>query len=956
MLRGRRARKSTLVLQLVCGFLLTVLAQGAAADNFVRIGVLAKRGAAATLARWQATADYLTTRIPNERFEIVPLPFDRVIDAVRNRDIDFVLANPSFYVELEARYGVTRIATLRNRSGDRGYARFGGVIFTRADRDDINTITDLRRKRFAAVEFESLGGFRIAWGEMLDAGVDPYADLAGLHFAGTHDAVVYAVRDGSADAGTVRTDTLERMAAEGKIDLSDFRVIHPHESDVDVFPFRRSSSLYPEWPLAKVPHTSERLTRRVTVALLNMPADSRAAVQGKVAGWTVPANYQPVHELLKKLHLGPYRELGKVTALEVVKWYWPWFVAGTVLLLAMAAAISYVTRLNRLLKQSQAALRRSYAELDMRVRERTRELEHANRELAAEVEVRKRTERDLDLTARVFENTTEGILITDEKNRIITVNDAFTRVTGYTLDEVKGRSPDILQSGKHDAAFYEAMWQTLCSDSQWRGEIWNRRKNGEIYPEWLSINAVSGADGRISNYIAVFSDITAMKRSEEQLEYVAHHDPLTGLPNRLLLHDRLAHALTGARRHGRKLAIVLLDLDMFKIINDGLGHEVGDDLLQKVGERLAHCIREEDTLARLGGDEFAVLLEEVADGDSAAIVAEHIRQALSKPFLLEQQEIFVTASMGISVFPADGDSPRTLLKNADTAMYRAKERGRNAYEFYSREFTRSAVRHLSLENGLRRALRRQEFVLYYQPQYAADSGDIVGLEALLRWWHPHKGMVSPGEFIPVAEESGLIVPIGEWVLNEALRQYRNWRQEGLEPGRVAVNISGRQMEQRNILETLAGALKETGVPPKCLELELTESIIMRRIGETVTLLHRMKAMGVQIAIDDFGTGYSSLNYLKRFPIDRLKIDQSFVRDLPDDADDSAICSAVIALARSLNLQVTAEGVETEAQMEFLREKGCDELQGYLFSQPLPARRVEEILRESTVNPAWSEAH
>ena len=586
MLTGRKIRESTVLLQLACWLLLITLSMGAAAGERVRIGVLAKRGTAPTLARWTPTAEYLNTHIPNKHFEVVPLAFDEVFHAVRDRDIDFVLANPTFYVELETRYGVTRIATVRTRWGDTGYAHFGGAIFTRASRDDIKTIADLRGKRFAAVEFESLGGFQAAWAELLDAGVNPYTDLAQLHFAGTHDAVVYAVRDGTVDAGTVRTDTLERMESEGKIRLSNFRVVNARDTSAGAFPFRRSSGLYPEWPLAKLPHTSERLTRRVTVALLNMPPESQAAIKGQVAGWAVPANYQPVHELLKKLHLGPYRSLGAVTLWEIIRWYWQWFAGGAGLLLAMVAATVYVARLNRLLKQSQAALHRSYAKLDLRVRSRTRDFERVNRELVAEVEVRKRTEQDLALTARVFENTTEGIVITDERNRIITVNDAFTRVTGYTLEEVKGKSPDLLQSGKHDAAFYAKMWETLQSESQWSGEIWNRRKNGEIYPEWLNINIVRSADGTIKNYIAVFSDITAMKRSEEQLQHMAHHDPLTGLPNRLLLHDRLAHAMSGARRHRPKSAILPLDLDMFHIVNDALGHEIGDSLLDEVATPL----------------------------------------------------------------------------------------------------------------------------------------------------------------------------------------------------------------------------------------------------------------------------------------------------------------------------------------------------------------------------------
>jgi len=558
---------------------------------------------------------------------------------------------------------------------------------------------------------------------------------------------------------------------------------------------------------------------------------------------------------------------------------------------------------------------------------------------------RKQADEKLRQSAAVFENTTEGIMFTSDTGQMITVNKAFTEITGYEQDEIVGKTAAILKSGRHDEQFYATMWNTIRESGCWQGEVWNRRKSGDIYPEWLNISVVKDERGRVTHYVGVFSDISAMKESEAKLDHLAHHDPLTGLPNRLLLNARMEHSLARARRDNSQLAVLFLDLDHFKNINDTLGHPVGDLLLQEVAHRLTGCVREEDTVTRLGGDEFTILLEDLHDSRFASDIAQKIIVALADRFVLQGHEVFITCSIGISLFPSDGDNVTTLLKNADSALYRAKEQGRNNHQYYTEELTTRAMERLSMENNLRHALERNELAVHYQPQVDLYSGSIIGMEALLRWQHPEMGLIAPSTFIPLAEETGLIIPIGEWVLRTACARLKAWIDEGLPKIRVAVNLSSRQFNQKDLAETVARILRDTGLDPNCLELELTESLIMRDAEATIVVLHEIKALGVQFSIDDFGTGYSSLSYLKRFPIDRIKIDKSFVRDITTDPEDAAVSQAIISLSHSLNLKTVAEGVETIEQQEFLRSRQCDEIQGFYFSRPVPEHEMEQLLKE-----------
>lgn len=563
---------------------------------------------------------------------------------------------------------------------------------------------------------------------------------------------------------------------------------------------------------------------------------------------------------------------------------------------------------------------------------------------------RKKMEQNLLLAAKVFDNSIEGISITDTRGIIEMVNPAFTHITGYSAAEAIGRNPRILKSKHHTPEFYAEMWNSLKSRGEWTGEIWNRRKNGEAYPEWLNINAIFDDNGTATHYVGVFHDITEIKKSQEAIQYQAHHDALTGLPNRTLFQDRLSMALNHAQRHHQKVGVLFLDLDNFKNVNDSLGHACGDLLLKEVANRLARTVREEDSIARLGGDEFTVILAEadILEVEGVARIAKRIIDDINIPILLQDHELFVGASIGISIYPDDGTEPETLTKCADMAMYRAKEHGRNTFQFFMPSLEAKALQRMSLEAELRKALDQDELVVHYQPKVSLESGAICGFEALVRWKRQDGIMVPPAEFIPLAEETGLIVPLGEFVLDTACAQLKQWFDSGYDGLTMAVNISARQFWFNDLPETILSVVERHGLAPGSIELELTESLLMHNVDKAITTLRHLKKMGFRLALDDFGTGYSSLYYLKRFPIDSLKIDRSFVMDIPDDSDDRAIAESIISLARTMKLAVTAEGVETPAQLAFLKQAGCDCFQGYLFSCARSAAEIGDMLANGTI--------
>lgn len=556
---------------------------------------------------------------------------------------------------------------------------------------------------------------------------------------------------------------------------------------------------------------------------------------------------------------------------------------------------------------------------------------------------RKRVEARMREALVVFNASSQGIVTTDASGCITTINPAFSRITGYAAEEVIGRRPSLFKSGRHDAAFYEAMWASLRDTGSWEGEIWNRRRNGEMYPEFLTISCLRDPDGRTIGHVGMFNDITERKAHEEEVWRQANFDSLTGLANRHLLSDRLERALTRARRSENKVGLAFLDLDGFKWINDTLGHDIGDQLLVEVGQRLQAAVREQDTAARLGGDEFTVVIHDLNAAEDMLSVGEKLVAVLREPFTLSGGLHQLSGSVGITIYPDDGEDVQSLLKNADIAMYKAKQAGKNRYQFYARHMQVDAQARMQLEADLRVAIAEQAFVVHYQPIVDADSGELVGAEALLRWPHPERGMVSPLDFIPVAEDCGLIVPIGEWVLREAARQWQAWHAQGHPPIRMSVNVSSVQFREANLGQFVAGVLREFGIPPGKLLLEITESVLMDGSSEAEARMREIKDLGVGYALDDFGTGFSSLSYLKRFPVDIVKIDRSFVNDCPEDRNDAHLVEAIINMAHSLGLRVTAEGVETEAQFDFLRELGCDYLQGYLAGRPLPAEAFAVLI-------------
>ena len=562
-------------------------------------------------------------------------------------------------------------------------------------------------------------------------------------------------------------------------------------------------------------------------------------------------------------------------------------------------------------------------------------IQKTNQRLQREIKKRDLAEGQLLLFAEVFKNALEGISISDAKGTIIAVNQAFTDITGYTEKEALGQNPRILKSDRHDASFYKRMWRQVLAEGTWAGEIWNRRKNGEAYPEILSISAIRDNQGDISNYVAVFHDISEMKSQQEAIEYQAFHDALTGLPNRYLAQDRLDMALKHARRQDERVAVFFLDMDNFKYVNDSLGHTTGDLLLQQFSLRLLGLVRDVDTVARLGGDEFLVIARDIRSERDVLDLAERLLEGMQAPFSIEDTELLVTFSLGITNYPEDGNDAQTLIKNADVAMYQSKAKGKNKYSVFTPELRTTAASWMNLVHEFRKALEEEEFKVYYQPKLRPDGGRVLGVEALVRWEKADGTLVSPADFIPLAEETGLIIPLGYHVLKTACREVHQINAVLPEPLILAVNLSPLQFGQEDLVERVMALLADSGLPPALLELEITESIMMTDLDATVRKLDIFMDEGLSIAIDDFGTGYSSLYYLKTFPISTLKVDQSFVRDMTQDHIDDKIVETIIMMAKNLGLTVVAEGVETREQLEKLVAYGCDQIQGFLFARPMP---------------------
>lgn len=560
-----------------------------------------------------------------------------------------------------------------------------------------------------------------------------------------------------------------------------------------------------------------------------------------------------------------------------------------------------------------------------------------------DVTERKRLEDHMRLAATVFENSGDGLFVTDDHCNIVHVNPAFTEITGFDPEDVLGKTPKVLSSGRHDHEFYERMWESLRDSGKWQGEIWDRRKSGEMFAGWQNIAAVRNSLGELTNYVAVISDITSRKQVEERLSYQANHDPLTRLPNRTLFHERLSRAVARAHRNQSLVALLFIDLDKFKEVNDTLGHLAGDMLLQQVAERLTGATRQGDTVARLAGDEFTVILEDVQDPRDAAVVAHKILHMLVEDFDLAGHTAHISSSIGVALYPADAGDPQSLIKLADAAMYRAKHLGRNCCQFHSEAVNAQAFERLALENGLRLALEHNEFTVHYQPIFDITTGQVVAVEALLRWRHPEVGMVVPGQFIALADETGLIVPIGRWVLRTACAQVQAWRQSGFPDLELHVNLSGRQLRDPDLLGQISEALEECGLPPAALVLEVPESSAVDKGHDPAAIFARFAALGLGLGIDEFGSGYSSFAFLRRLPANALKIAQAFVRSVANSTDDAEIVTAIVAVARGLHMSVIAPGIETAEQLAFLASFGCDRVQGFLLARPMPPEDMASLL-------------
>lgn len=559
-----------------------------------------------------------------------------------------------------------------------------------------------------------------------------------------------------------------------------------------------------------------------------------------------------------------------------------------------------------------------------------------------DITARKKSEEQLRLTAKIFESSHDSIIITDTDGTIISVNPAFTQITGYTAEEAIGKNPRILNSGRQSREFYAQMWADILKKGYWNGEVWNRRKDGASYAGRLSISALRDDNGKVTHYVGATSDITEFKLAQDRVRHLAYYDQLTGLPNASLMRDRVNQLISSAQHDRREFSLLFIDLDNFKNVNDSLGHHVGDLLLQTIAGRIRASVREVDTVARMGGDEFVIVLPDVGV-EGAQHVARKIIGQVTNSFGIGLHKITMTASVGIGVFPKDGGDIEFILKNAELALYQAKAKGKNDYAFFTEELNVQAFERLRMENDLRHALLNEDLMLYYQPQISMVTRKVVGMEALVRWPHPTLQMIPPDQFIPIAEESDLIIQLGEWAIHEACRQMRQWQRSGLQIIPVAVNVSAKHMKHADFYDSVESAIRKTGLDPKYLELELTERAMMGDIDKSLEVMNRIGAMGVKFSVDDFGTGYSSLSYLKHLPLDKLKIDKSFVQDIAIDENDREISNTIIQLAHGLKLTVVAEGVETHQQMAILLGQGCDSAQGYLFSRPLPSYEVAAYL-------------
>ncbi len=1013
----------------------------------LKIGILAHRPKTQVAEQWNPLAEKLNKVVPGYDFSIVAYDFHELQAAVAARQIDFVLTNPGNYILMARRSGLSApLVTLSSLEQGRPIMAFGGVIFTRSKRKDIQQLGDLRGKTIAMVDTASMGGYQAQAYELMKFGMRLPQEIQPIKTGMPHDKVVEAVLTGRADVGFVRSGLLEALTSEGKLDIKQIAIIN--RQILPTYPAMLSTPLYPEWVFAAMPNMDRHISQKIVAVLLALEEDKMLTRVLNIHGFHVPSNYTPVVEMLTALRMPPFDTPSTFTVYDIWDRYRVAIMTGLLaiaLLMLLGAKLlasnqrlqaekKVVLNLNRNLSKTETSLRHQsqrlgeviwganiatwdwevqtgalvindrsativgytleelapisldtwdklmhpddgklsgdllaracsgdleFYECEVRMRhkdghwiwvlDRGRVVEWAADDKALrmagthlDITERKQSEEKLKLAASVFTHAREGIMITDADATIIEVNNTFCLITGYSHEDVLGKNPRILQSGRQSRDFYAAMWESLLEQKHWSGEFWNRRKNGEVFAQLTTISAICDANGTIQNYVALFTDITLQKEHQQQLEHIAHYDALTGLPNRVLLADRLQQAMSQSKRQKKSLAVAYLDLDGFKAINDSHDHEVGDELLIALSQRMKEALRGSDTLARIGGDEFVAVLVDLKKMTDCEPVLARLLRAASSPIAAGNATLQVSASIGVTLYPQDGADADQLMRHADHAMYVAKQAGKNRYQLFDVHQDEAIKTQRESLDAIRGALDHREFVLYYQPKVNMKTGEVIGAEGLIRWQHPERGLVPPGDFLPIIESHPLSVELGEWVIDTALTQIAEWHTAGLDIP-VSVNVGARQLQQ-DFVTTLSAALaRHPEVKPCWLELEILETSALEDITEVSAIMRACHELGVGFALDDFGTGYSSLTYLRHLPANLLKIDQSFVRNMLDDPDDRAIVMGVIGLATAFHRQVIAEGVETIAHGTRLLPMGCVLAQGYGIARPMPASDL----------PAWA---
>lgn len=900
---------STGLRSLLCGLLLCLMGGQAvqAVENnpSLVMAILAFEDQAQAQARWEPVLAEINRKLAGRlSLRLVLYDFPQLEQAVRQHDVDFVMTNPAMYIEMARAYGLTSpLLSTVLLHGDIPLQGMGGVIVTRNTADAPQTLAELEGRKVAFPGWSSLGGYLMQLKVLQDYGVK----TARIDWQATgmpHEKAVLEVKAGRADAAFVRTGVLESLLQQGQLHKEEFRILN--DQQLSSFPLYLSTQLYPEWPMAAMTHVRTQDAAWVTGAFLSLEGKSLEVLrESGIHDFIIPSDYGVIESLLKSLKVRPFHIEPPISLADI------WRNHRVLVLLLIVFFFTVLALGVGLLVY--------------------------NRKLFAALAALRFREEELRLAAVAFQ-TNEAIVIANANEEILDVNQAFCRISGFAREEVLGKTPRMFQSGRHDRVFYDQMWQQILQTGSWSGEVWNRKKDGTIYPLYQRISAVRDSLGRISHYVASFSDISLRKQTEEHIQRLSYHDSLTGAANRRLMVMQIQKALKN--KTDSLNALLFVDLDHFKLLNDALGYDIGDELLRQVALRIEEVIQPGDTLGRLAGDDFVVLLQQLGEEQSEAVrtaqeTALKIQQALSAGFELSGHPYQTTASVGISLFVRGDYQAEELLRQSEMAMYQAKDEGRYTICFFDQGMQEVATRKAWLEASLREAIQREEFILYYQPKLDCQ-GQLHGYEALLRWQMSNGEMISPGDFIPLAEETGLIIPIGKWVINQAVEQIKRWQSEqGKENLVLAINVSAQQFRDTSLEQDVAVALRNSGVPGHLLELEVTESMLLGDFEQARDRMMGLKELGVCFALDDFGTGYSSLNYLKKLPLSCLKIDQSFVNDMLESKDDAMIVQTIISLAKSLRLRVVAEGVETAEQQEALCEQGCDLLQGFYLGRPAP---------------------